>query len=95
MFPYYLLNSSSFEPKLDPKNICFPIETDQQLLKHSSSISLYLRCSFHFPGLENVSKYPDLFAALADDGWTDEEMDKLAGRNILRVFKVRTVNLNT
>ena len=41
MFPQNLLSSSSFEPKLDPKNICFPIETDQQLLKHSSSISLY------------------------------------------------------
>jgi len=38
-------------------------------------------------GLENVSKYPDLFAALADDGWTDEEMEKLAGRNLLRVLK--------
>jgi len=38
-------------------------------------------------GLENTSKYPDLFAALADDGWTDEEMEKVAGRNLLRVLK--------
>lgn len=38
-------------------------------------------------GLENVSKYPDLFTALAEDGWTDEEMEKVAGRNLLRVLK--------
>jgi len=38
-------------------------------------------------GLENVSKYPQLLARLADDGWTDEELKKLAGLNILRVYK--------
>lgn len=38
-------------------------------------------------GLENVSKFPDLFAALVEDGWTDEELEKLAGRNLLRVLK--------
>jgi len=38
-------------------------------------------------GLENVSKYPDLLTALADDGWTDEELEKLAGKNLLRVLK--------
>lgn len=37
--------------------------------------------------LENVSKFPDLFAALAEDGWTDEELEKLAGLNVIRVLK--------
>jgi len=38
-------------------------------------------------GLENTSKYPNLFAALVEDGWTDEELEKLAGLNIIRVLK--------
>lgn len=39
-------------------------------------------------GLEDVSKYPYLFAALLESGkWTEEELEKLAGRNLLRVFK--------
>lgn len=37
-------------------------------------------------GLEDVSKYPALFAELAHRGWSDEDMRKLAGENILRVF---------
>ncbi|HEU5108103.1 MAG TPA: dipeptidase [Micromonosporaceae bacterium] len=38
-------------------------------------------------GLEDVSRYPALFEALLDRGWTDEECAKLAGRNILRVLR--------
>jgi len=39
-------------------------------------------------GLEDVSGYPALFAALVDTGrWTDEDLEKLAGRNLIRVFK--------
>ncbi|KAK6166558.1 hypothetical protein SNE40_023215 [Patella caerulea] len=38
-------------------------------------------------GLEDVSKYPALFAELARRGWTDAELKKLAGENLLRVFK--------
>ncbi|KAK6166560.1 hypothetical protein SNE40_023217 [Patella caerulea] len=38
-------------------------------------------------GLEDVSKYPALFAELAKRGWTDAELKKLAGENLLRVFK--------
>ena len=37
--------------------------------------------------LEDVSKYPNLFAALLERGWSEEELIKLAGGNILRVFK--------
>ena len=38
-------------------------------------------------GLEDVSKYPDLFAELARRGWTDADLRKLAGQNVLRVFR--------
>jgi len=38
-------------------------------------------------GLEDVSKFPDLFTELARRGWTVTDMQKLAGGNVLRVFK--------
>jgi membrane dipeptidase len=37
-------------------------------------------------GLEDVSTYPALFAELAHRGWSDEDLKKLAGENVLRVF---------
>ena len=37
-------------------------------------------------GLEDVSTYPALFAELAHRGWSDEDMKKLAGENVLRVL---------
>jgi membrane dipeptidase len=39
-------------------------------------------------GLEDVSTYPALFAELAHRGWTDDELKRLAGLNILRVLEV-------
>ena len=38
-------------------------------------------------GLEDVSAYPRLFATLADRGWSDQDLVKLAGGNILRVMR--------
>ncbi|XP_013419546.1 dipeptidase 1 [Lingula anatina] len=38
-------------------------------------------------GLEDVSKYPALFTALAEDGWTESQLKKLAGENLLRAFR--------
>jgi membrane dipeptidase len=38
-------------------------------------------------GLEDVSKYPLLFAELIRRGWSDHELRKLAGENLLRVFR--------
>lgn len=39
-------------------------------------------------GLEDTSKYPYLFAELLKDPrWTDEDLKKLAGLNLIRVFK--------
>jgi membrane dipeptidase len=38
-------------------------------------------------GLNDVSYYPDLFALLAEDpAWTEENLRKLAGENLIRVF---------
>ena len=38
-------------------------------------------------GLEDVSGFPRLFAVLIQRGWTDEDLGKLAGKNILRVMR--------
>jgi membrane dipeptidase len=38
-------------------------------------------------GLEDVSKYPALFAELARRGWSDADLMKLANGNVLRVLK--------
>jgi len=38
-------------------------------------------------GLENVSAYPALLAELLRRGWTDAEIGKLAGLNVLRAFR--------
>ena len=37
--------------------------------------------------MEDVSKFPVLFAALLDDGsWSEEDLGKLASNNLIRVF---------
>jgi membrane dipeptidase len=38
-------------------------------------------------GLEDVSTFPTLFAELARRGWTEMELRKLAGGNVLRVLR--------
>ena len=38
-------------------------------------------------GLEDVSRFPYLFAELIKRGWSDPDLEKLAGRNILRVLR--------
>ena len=38
-------------------------------------------------GLEDVSKFPDLFAELSRRGWSEADLRKLAGENVLRVLK--------
>lgn len=38
-------------------------------------------------GLEDVSKYPALFDALIANGWSRDDLGKLAGENLLRVFQ--------
>jgi membrane dipeptidase len=38
-------------------------------------------------GLEDVSKYPYLFAELVRRGWSDADLEKLAGANVLRAMR--------
>jgi len=38
-------------------------------------------------GLEDVSKFPELFAELIRRGWTDSDLKKLAGQNVLRSLR--------
>merc|ERR1712083_919297 len=41
-------------------------------------------------GFEDVSKYPEVFAALIEDGefeWTDEELAKVSGLNLINTFR--------
>ena len=38
-------------------------------------------------GLEDVSTYPALFAELARRGWSEADLRKLAGGNVLRVLR--------
>ena len=41
-------------------------------------------------GLEDVSHYPEVFAALIEDDefeWTDEDLAKLSGLNLINTFK--------
>lgn len=38
-------------------------------------------------GLEDVSTFPVLFAELARRGWTQADLEKLAGRNVLRALR--------
>jgi len=38
-------------------------------------------------GLEDVSKFPDLIAELLRRGWTEQDVQKVAGLNLLRVLR--------
>jgi membrane dipeptidase len=38
-------------------------------------------------GLEDVSKFPELFAELIRRGWSDGDLKKLAGQNVLRAMR--------
>jgi membrane dipeptidase len=38
-------------------------------------------------GLEDVSKFPELFAELIRRGWSDSDLKKLAGQNLLRAMR--------
>jgi len=42
---------------------------------------------FQTNGLRDVSGYPNLFAELIDRGWTDGDLARLAGANVLRVMR--------
>ena len=58
---------------------------------------LKLFTTFRTPeGAEDVSKYPVLFAALLESEemeWTEEDLAKLASKNLIRVFKGRVCEI--
>ena len=47
----------------------------------------YDGCPVMPAGLTDVASYPALFEALADRGWSDTDLAKLAGGNVLRVLR--------
>lgn len=57
----------------------------------NSPLNIQILCNFsRVPkGLEDVSRYPYLFAELLADSdrWTEEDIAKLAGKNLIRVFR--------
>lgn len=57
------------------------------LVNRSTHVIFPIRFANSTPhGLEDVSKYPTLFAELIGVGWTIDELTKLAGANLLRVL---------
>ena len=47
-----------------------------------------INVSYRVPvGLEDVSKYPNLFAELIRRGYPDEDLQKIARLNLIRVFR--------
>lgn len=44
-------------------------------------------------GLEDVSRYPYLFAELLRRGWTEQELEMVAGGNVLRVMRANEATL--
>lgn len=67
------------------------IDRDSQTNKHTnrqSSVHSELRSMYRLPvGLEDVSTYPALFAELLRRGYSDDDLMKLAGKNLVRVFR--------
>jgi microsomal dipeptidase-like Zn-dependent dipeptidase len=54
----------------------------------SVDVEVVCACCSTPQGLEDVSKYPQLLAALLEDpSWREEDLKKLAGLNLLRVFR--------
>src|SRR5439155_643850 len=54
------------------------------LFSHSNARSL---CDVPRNVLEDVSRYPALFEELRDRGYSDEDLARVAGRNVLRVLR--------
>ena len=46
-----------------------------------------MKCNRTPTGLEDVSKFPNLFAQLLARGWSESDLEKVAGLNLLRVLR--------
>ncbi len=58
---------------------------DRSVVNHSAFTLLTLTSLPE--GLHDVSTYPALFARLVERGWSDDDIKKLAGENLLRVME--------
>ena len=58
------------------------------VFENMTKVQYLLKLCFSTPtGLEDVSCYPQLLAAILEDpDWSEEDIKKLAGLNLLRVF---------
>jgi membrane dipeptidase len=76
------------QPKATISELCDHIEylTSRTGLNHIGIGSDYFGGTTP-EGLEDVSKFPYLIAALIDRGWSDPALEKLCGGNILRLMK--------
>ena len=62
--------------------------TEKYVSKFILSMYHLILCDVRVPkGLEDVSKYPSLFAELIRRGYSDSDIAKIARDNFLRVFK--------
>ena len=57
-----------------------------KLVQQKASFNVFFSVNRVPVGLEDVSTYPALFAELIRRGWTDDDLVKLAGKNLVRVF---------
>ena len=48
---------------------------------------LYLKIDSLPEGLEDVTKFPDLVAELLKRGYSDQDVRKVVGENLIRVFE--------
>ncbi|KAF1971437.1 hypothetical protein BU23DRAFT_590653 [Bimuria novae-zelandiae CBS 107.79] len=69
-------------PIFDPEN-----STLKHVVKHIRHIGELIGYDHHASGLEDISKFPDLVAELLRQGISDEDVGKIVGRNILRVWR--------
>lgn len=65
---------------------------NSSLCLRTSQLVVSCACRRVPAGLEDVSKYPDLFDRLADSrpgepAWSSEDLQKLAGLNLIRVLE--------
>ena len=85
-YPPYL--DVSEEPRATIQDVADHIEhiRDVAGIDHVGIGSDFDGIPTYVSGLEDVSTYPTLFVELVRRGWSDDDLRKLAGRNLLRVM---------
>jgi membrane dipeptidase len=83
------LAASDPQPKATLEQVVDHIEhvRDVAGIDHVGIGSDFDGCDMLPVGLEDVSCFPNLIAALLDRGWNDQDCAKLAGGNVLRVMR--------